>query len=123
MAGGELGGDRAGAAGQRAGWLVPAGRVAQPADQLPGPVPGRDLVCGLEVPDVLVHGERVVQHHRLRAVAQPAMGQHAARIRPEVTSQDAQQRGLAAPVLADHGGHLTRLDGQVNPGQHPAVTE
>jgi hypothetical protein len=97
--------------------------IAEPVDQGVGP-PGRaDPVGGLEVADVLVYGQRVVQDDRLRAVARLAVGHHASPVGTEVTSQDAEQGGLPAAVLADHRDHLPGRDGQVHPGQHLVPAE
>src|SRR5215831_5989446 len=107
-----------GPARQGAGALAAAARIAEPLDQLPGPAGAADPVRGLEVAHVLVHGERLVQDDRLRAVTRPAAGDDAARVRPQVAGEDPEQRRLAGPVLPDHRDQLPRRDLEVNAGQH-----
>src|SRR5579859_672105 len=112
-----------GATRQVAGPLAPAGGVAQPLDQLIGPADAADPVRGLEVANVLVHGERLVDNHRLRAIARPALYGDAARVRAQVPGEDAEQRGLAGPVLTDHGDQLPWCDLQIKAGQYPPPAE
>src|SRR5690348_12018113 len=107
-----------GPARQRADALAAAAGVAEPLDQLPGPAGAADPVRGLEVAHVLVHGERLVQDDRLRAVARPAVDGDAARVRAQVAREDPEQRRLAGPVLPDHRDQLPRRDLEVNAGQH-----
>src|SRR5215831_18141570 len=107
-----------GPARQGADALAAAGCVAEPVDQLLGPARAADPVRGLEVAHVLVHGERLVQDDRLRAVTRPAADDDAARVRPQVAREDPEQRRLAGPVLPDHRDQLPRRDLEVNAGQH-----
>src|SRR5690349_8963399 len=107
-----------GPGGQGADALPAAAGEAEPLDQRPGPPGTADPVCGLEVAHVLVHGERLVQDDRLRAVARPAVDDDAARVGAQVAREDPEQRCLAGPVLPDHRDQLPRRDLEVNAGQH-----
>ena len=107
-----------GPARQGADALAAAGGITEPVDQLPGPPGAADPVRGLEVAHVLIHGERLVQDNRLRAVARPAGDDDAARVGAQVAREDPEQGRLAGPVLPDHRDQLPRRDLQVNAGQH-----
>src|SRR6266550_2186751 len=107
-----------GPAGQGAGALPAAAGIPEPLHQLARPAGAAEPVRGLEVAHVLVHGERLVQDGRLRAVARPAADDDAARVRPQVAREDPEQRRLPGPVLPDHRDQLPRRDLEVSAGQH-----
>src|SRR5512133_2054988 len=107
-----------GAARQGAHALVAAGGIAEPLDELSGPVRAADPVGGLEVAHVLVHREGLVEHDRLRAIARPAVDGDAARVRPQIAGEDPEQRRLPGPVLPDDRDQFPGRDLEVDAGQH-----
>src|SRR6266516_1534796 len=103
--------------------LAAARGISQPVDQLIGPGGAADPVSGLEIAHVLVHGERLIEDDRLRAVARPAGDGDGARVRAQVTGEDPEQRGFPRPVLADDRDQLARRDLKVKASQHPPPAE
>jgi hypothetical protein len=55
---------------------------------------------------MLVHGECLVEHNRLRAIARPSRDGDQARVRPQVARENTQQRRLPGAVLTDHRHEL-----------------
>src|SRR6266516_520596 len=107
-----------GPARQGAHALTAAGGIAEPLNQLAGPVGAADPVGGLEVAHVLVHGEGLIEHDRLRAIARPAIDGDSAGVRSQVAREDPEQRRLPGPVLPDYRDQFPRHDLEVDAGQH-----